>query len=290
MKKILAIILAVLTCLSMTACGGGSSEFNFADEWVIVSSVDVILRNEGNTERTTGTLGTEVIIDKDYNLYYTMDGSSYVVSSDKLKFKKYEPNTLHLKEGYERKVYTENFGYAKGNYDGRSSYNCYILDENVMYIQFSSDKTTGKGYYGSWYASSTDFTVVRKSALENFDNVSKIFSSDDSGFEVSLDGIVGEYNNTTFGQNSDIQGKSPFSLYENKNSLTIAKEGDNYTFTDGTGVKYTVEKIGLSTSWQGCISIELSNGTNSDEITVIETDENTITYRYSGGFCMLEKK
>lgn len=164
-----------------------------------------------------------------------------------------------------------------------------MVGENVMEIIFSANKGTRVGYFGNWLASPTQFTVVRKSVSENYANLSKIYTSDDNGFKVSLDGIVGEYNNTTFG-NSSFGGTALFSTYENKNSLTIAKDGDKYTFTDGEGVKYNVEGAVISTKYEGCISIQLSAGINKYEIFVMETGENTITYCSQGKFCVLEKK
>lgn len=288
MKKILAIILAALMCLSMTACGGGS-DFNFVDEWVIVSNVDVTLHAEDNySETKTVTYDTAMIIDKDYNLNFKVDGVDYAISGKDFRSERYEPNTMKLKDGYEREVYTEKFGY------GEETYKCYMVGENVMVIIFGANKGTREGYFGNWFASQTEFVVVRKSVSENYANLSKIYSSDDSGFEVSLDGIVGEYNNTTFGYSS-FGGKALFSTYENKNGLTIAKDGDKYTFTDGEGVKYTVENVGLSTECKGGISIQLSDGSNSHEIIVMETGESTITYCKGkssnfGNFCVLEKK
>ncbi len=252
MKKLLAMLLLIATCLSLAACGG-ADKYAYTGEWQVIAYRD-LRSNSSLGVRDDSALGDLVVIDE-RNMSYEFDGGrrsdeTYFTEEDKI-------------EVIEWKAYDTTYK----KYGPLSPFG-----ESLM---------IWTGPHGS----SVNTVLLRRNEYkESFAPVASLVTGEGQDIVISLDALVGNYSSCLSAVNSGASYYIAFSTKSGANDLTVTKEGDSLKFTEGTKT-WTAVDTELNTYLMG-VGIKLVSGDEVMYITVLEVSDKGICYAlnsiYSG--------
>jgi len=247
MKKFLAIILALITCLSFTACGE-KNKYDYTGEWEVLAYRD----DKSNTsiaKREDSQLGELVVIESG-NIAYEFDNQT--ISKD-------QTFTAEDKQGvYEGQVYD-------------TTYKVY---SNSL-LPFGESLMVWKGPKHN--SNKVDSVLLRRNTYkESFEPISSIVTGEGQDIVINLDALVGEYSSRLVEHNVGYNNCYAFSSKENKNDLSVTKDGDKIKFAED-GKTWEVADTELNVYLKG-VGLKLVSGEEVMYITIMEVSETAICY------------
>ena len=245
MKKILAIILAIVTCFSFAACGGGD-KYELTGDWQVIAYQDT-KRAASIGDRDDNRFG-ELVKIEDNNLSYTFDG--------KLESKETYFTAEDKQAVYEWKVYDTTYKVYNNSFKP--------FGESVML------------WNGPTSSGVSNVLLRRNVYKEKFDPISSIISGEGDNIEISLESLVGDYSSCLVALNSGMNNCLAFSVKENENALTVNNDGGTINFKEQSKT-WTVEDASLNPYLMG-VMLKLKSGEEEMYITVLEVSETAICY------------
>ena len=245
MKKFLAIILTVITCLSFVACGGGN-KYDYTGDWQVLAYQDTKMAASIGI-REDNRFG-ELVKIQDKNLTYIFDGKT---ETKECQFIAEEKEAV-----YEWKVYDTTYKI----YDNAFK----PFGESLML------------WNGPTSSGVSNVLLRRNAYYEKFDPISSIISGEGDNIEISLTSIVGDYSSCLVALNSGMNNCLAFSVKENENALSVNNDGGVINFKE-QGKTWTVEDATLNPYLMG-VMLELKSGEEKMYITILEVSETAICY------------
>jgi hypothetical protein len=253
MKKILALILLVTTCFSLSSCFlldlFGGNDFEYKGEWEVIaydSARDTLQNQAASVRPDDDVLGDLVTIDATSISYSIQTGA---------RRKETEFINDEITAVYEGQVY-----------DNR----------RTMFGPLTAFGETMMLWNGPDTGEARNVLLRRNEYAENYDPVNSLISYNNYEMSFSLDALIGEYDSKLVKLNAGYTNAKAFSTREGHNAISVVKEDGAVKFVEEDKT-WTVTNVTMNAFLRG-VQIEMTSGSENMIITVLEVGENAVCY------------